>query len=367
MTDINKLFYELIQVALGRIICLSRTPSAAEWQDLYALAKKQSLVGVCFSGVQRLKAQQQEPPEMLYLTWMGLAAKIQQRNEVVNRQCVELQERFVADGMMSCILKGQAVATFYPPDLRSLRQSGDIDVWIKGSMDEVVRYANSVVPSDEINEQHVHFHVYDNTEVELHYVPAILHAPLANRWLQKFFAEEAAACWDNVVSISGGVEYLNTVTIRFNLVYLLAHMYRHLFGDGVGLRQLMDYYVVLMHAIQNDKKDIMLWVERTGMKSFAAAVMWIMQRVFGMATELMICEPDSNLGKFLLDEIAEAGNMGNHETRFAKGTNESHWHRFWRVNYQNVRLIRFSFSEVVWTPLWRIKNFIWRHWNGYKD
>ena len=56
---------------------------------LYEMAKKQSLVGVCFAAIQRLP-EVERPPEMLYLTWMGMAAKIQQRNEVDNRQCVEL-------------------------------------------------------------------------------------------------------------------------------------------------------------------------------------------------------------------------------------------------------------------------------------
>lgn len=35
------LFFELIQVSLGTRICLSNTPSANEWGELYAMAKKQ--------------------------------------------------------------------------------------------------------------------------------------------------------------------------------------------------------------------------------------------------------------------------------------------------------------------------------------
>ena len=125
----DQLFYELIQVALGTRICLSHTPSADVWGELYAMAKKQSLVGVCFAGVHKLVNQQQEPPEMLYLTWMGMAAKIQQKNETINRQCVEIVEQFRKDGLEVCVLKGQGVAMLYPEHLQGLRQSGDIDIW----------------------------------------------------------------------------------------------------------------------------------------------------------------------------------------------------------------------------------------------
>lgn len=100
------LFPELIQVALGAKASLSLSPTADEWGELYSLAKKQSLVDVCFAGVQKLQKQRQSPPEMLYLKWMGMAAKIQQRNEVLNRQSREIFERIKADGYDACVLKG---------------------------------------------------------------------------------------------------------------------------------------------------------------------------------------------------------------------------------------------------------------------
>ena len=55
MNDINQLFFELIRVAIGNAVCLSQTPTTAEWNALYAMAKEQSLVGICFAGVQRLQ------------------------------------------------------------------------------------------------------------------------------------------------------------------------------------------------------------------------------------------------------------------------------------------------------------------------
>ena len=111
--NINRLFFELIQVSLGTRKCLPHTPSAVELGKLFDMAKKQSLVGVCFAGVQKLQTQRQESSERLYFTWMGMAAKIQQRNEVMNRQFMEVQSKLSADGMDSCILKGQGVALLY--------------------------------------------------------------------------------------------------------------------------------------------------------------------------------------------------------------------------------------------------------------
>lgn len=142
MKDINEILFELIQIAIGNRVCLSHSPTADEWRMLYDIAKKQSLVGVCFAGVQRLQMQRQEPPEMLYLIWMGMAAKIQQRNEVVNRQCVELQAKLSADGLQSSILKGQGVASLYSEHLRGLRQSGDIDVYVPCGMQKAMEYVN---------------------------------------------------------------------------------------------------------------------------------------------------------------------------------------------------------------------------------
>lgn len=73
----ERIFYELIRVSLGVQECLSRTPREDEWGKLYEMAKNQSLVGVCFAGVQRLVNQHQEPEKLLYQTWMGMAVKIQ--------------------------------------------------------------------------------------------------------------------------------------------------------------------------------------------------------------------------------------------------------------------------------------------------
>ena len=107
------LFFELIQVAIGRRERLSHTPTEMEWRELYAMAEKQAVIGICFCGVQRFQRLGYDIPMDLYMKWLGMAAKIQQRNEVVNAQCVEVQQMIEKAGFRTYIMKGQGNSALY--------------------------------------------------------------------------------------------------------------------------------------------------------------------------------------------------------------------------------------------------------------
>lgn len=372
---IEQLFFELIRVAIGTQTCLSRQPSAKDWNALYDMAKKQSLVGVCFAGVQKLHAQRQEPPELQYLTWMGMAAKIQQRNEVVNRQCVDLQRRLADEGYRSCILKGQGVGQQYAEHLRGLRQSGDIDIWIEGGVEATVKLAESLGQKAEVTEQHVGLDVFPDTEVETHFIPSMLRQPFANRRLQRWFEEQVPTQFENRNEAG-----LCVPTVEFNLVYLLIHIYRHLFGEGVGLRQVMDYYFVLLNANKEvqevpvvlpegqaakPEQEVLRVLKSLGLMEFAGGLMYVMREVFGLQREQMLCEPNERHGRSLLNEIMLSGNMGHYDERTKMADRSTRWKRFWLMNRHNLRLISYYPGETLWAPFARIKVWAWRKWNGW--
>ena len=128
----KSLFFELIQVAIGRRDALSRVPSAKEWYALYGLSVKQAVTGVCFCGVQRLANEQVvHLPKQLMMQWFAFAEQIKQRNRLLNDRAKELSEKFAEGGFRSCVLKGQGVAFLYninlDLNLNLFRQSGDID------------------------------------------------------------------------------------------------------------------------------------------------------------------------------------------------------------------------------------------------
>lgn len=358
MTDINILFYQLIQVSLGTRICLSHTPSADEWGELYAMAKKQSLVGVCFAGVQKLAIQQQEPPEMLYLTWMGMAAKIQQRNEVVNRQCVELQNKFNSEGVPASILKGQGVAQLYSPDLSGLRQSGDIDVYVDLDYKEAYGLACRLAGNNvKFEYKHLPVSLFQDTEVELHYIPEILFNPWRMKRLKKWYKEVGCYCF---VSSDCG---FNTPLSQFNLVFILLHAYRHLVAGGIGLRQLMDYYFVLQTRKDDVmKSDIIETLRELGLLRFASGVMWIMKNKFGLDERLLLCEPDKREGGFILEEVMASGNFGHHDERFGKNSGSKLGFLKYLIR-RNMHLLSHYPSEVLCVPLYFIWHFCWKRMN----
>ena len=365
--NIENLFYQLLRMALGRQVCLPHTPNEQEWKALYELAKKQSLIGVCFAGVQKLQTQRQEPPEMTYLTWIAMAAKIQQRNEVVSRQCVELQGQLAADGVRSCVLKGQGVGALYrvhendndnnknSSDLSMLRQSGDIDVWVDTDEEGALRWVKKYQRELDFDYKHVHLDVLEGTSVEVHYRPSTSRVPWYMKRVDHFTREKA--CWTNAVALGDGM--VNVPSLEFNLVFILQHIFGHLFAEEMTLKQYLDYYFVLKqaHVEGADVQEAYRWMLRMGMGSFAKATMWLLREVFGMPEEWMICEADADEGRFLLDRVMakeQKAKSGEH------GSVRWHLSVFWAQQSKNLHLLTHYPLEVLFSPIWLARHFFWK-------
>lgn len=375
----HQLFYELIRVAIGTQTCLSRLPKANEWDEIFELAKKQSLVGITFVGLKNLGADPDEGytrigiSEDTYFTWAGVAAKINVQNELVNQQCAKVYEELGKAGFDSTILKGQGVATYYR-DLSGFRQSGDIDVLVTPKQDEswkdvfhrLMKYVKGLVPEVEYTDKHISLNAFAETEVELHFIPAKLNSPFANRKLTAWLRSSTGSMVkDEKLGFA-------TPSVEFNLVYLLLHMFEHVMYEGIGLRQMMDYFFVLRNrkdegtstslSIKLGLRDegIIRTIESLGLKQFAQGVMYIMQTVFGMKENELICEADPEMGERLLSEIMTGGNFGRHGN---EGVSKSHGNKvafFWARMRHNLRFVLYFPSEVLWSPWSMVKHHVWK-------
>lgn len=373
MTDKEKLFFELIRVAIGTQDSLSQLPSNKEWKALYDMAMKQSLVGVCFAALQRLGADADEGftrigmSEMLYLTWMGVTAKIQQKNDIVNRQCVELQKRLSQEELQSCILKGQSAAALYGNELSRLRQSGDIDAWVNASRKDIIKYVQNIAPTANVREHHMELEAFEETEVEIHFWPAVIRHFLKNRKLQKWFDGKRNEVFSNHINLHGSsVLTICAPTPEFHAIQQMAHMYHHLFDSGIGLRQVMDYYFVLkaLSATPEKRQTLAADIKHIGMGRFASSMMYALHITMGLEEEMMILPPNKEDGEFLLGEIMRGGNFGKYDDKKMRNTS-NYFSSFYGSIFRNLRYLRFNPFDWFWSPLWRLYYFGWRKCNGY--
>ena len=223
--SIFDLFFELLRVSLGEISKLFHTPDDKEWEQLYQMAEKQSLIGVTFAGVQRLHNQNQIPPELLLMRWYGMANIIRNRNQQINLQCASLSKDFKEAGFQSCILKGQGVATLYG-ELRAYRSPGDIDIWVDGDRDKALDFARQQgAEVSYIDSVHAHADFFSDTQVEVHSRPSWMY----NTKCDQAFINYWSSCKEEQFSHYNENLGFCYPTVAFNIVYSLLHINRHIF------------------------------------------------------------------------------------------------------------------------------------------
>ena len=238
-----------LNYCLGKKVDMSMVVAKIDWRQLYNFASRQALLGFCFDGIERLTNEFSEELKQnpmgrdLLMTWMGAAQQIRRQNMKVNAVAGKLYSKFREDGLRCCILKGQGNALMYPNPYS--RTPGDIDVWVNASREEITEYAKCHFKlEDDIRFHHLET-TMDGVPVELHFFPCSMNNPLYHARLQKRFKRNADLQCSNLVGLPDGIGEIAIPTTAFNVVYQLTHLYHHFFDEGIGMRQIIDYYYVV--------------------------------------------------------------------------------------------------------------------------
>ena len=244
-----------LNYCLGKKVDMSMVVAKIDWRQLYSFASRQALLGFCFYGIERLTKEFSEELKQnpmgrdLLMTWMGAAQQILRQNMKVNAVAGKLFSMLREDGFRCCILKGQGNALMYPNPYS--RTPGDIDVWVNASREDITDYAKTHFEiGDDIRFHHLETS-FDGVPVELHFFPGIMNNPIYNARLQKWFKRNADLQCSNVVSLPDGIGEIAIPTTAFNVVYQLTHLYHHFFDEGIGMRQIIDYFLVVNDFSKN--------------------------------------------------------------------------------------------------------------------
>lgn len=354
--NIIELFFSLIRCGIGKENALPRIPTPQEWDELFNLAKKQTLAGIAFAGIERLP-KEQHPPQEILLPWFSMSETIRQKNIEMNKKSIAVSRKFKEEGFKNCILKGQGIAQLYPDP--SLRTPGDIDIWLDGKDKDIIEYVKKYLPDSHPTYHHVDFPIAKGLDIEIHYRPTWMYSPNVNKRLQAHFTACAQEQFSNKTKTPEGE--LHTPTTEFNRVYILLHIYRHLFFEGIGMRQILDYYFVTIQSITaREKREFIKTIKGLRLTKFTAALTYVMQQMFSLDQEHIIIQPDAKTGKFLLREIMIAGNFGKYDHRYNLGENKYSTRRAIEILRRSITLLTRYPSETLWSPYFKIWHYYWR-------
>lgn len=364
MNDITA-FFAFLKYCLGYKGNISRVVDCMDWQELYSFASKQALLGLCFDGIERLGKENPEELRLnpigreLLMTWMGKAQQIRRQNRKVNAVAGKLFSMLKKDGLRCCVLKGQGNALMYPNPYS--RTPGDIDVWIDASRERIMEYTQKKFElGDDIRLQHLETSL-DGVPVELHFFPCSMNNPIYHARLQKWFRRNADLQCSHIVGLPDGAGDIAIPTSAFNVVYRLCHLYHHFFDEGIGMRQIIDYYyvvnndelLVIRDTLQRELKHLGLW-------KFAGAVMYVLHEALGLSEEKMIAPMDEKRGKLLLAEILNGGNFGQHFTKYGHFTQQGMAKKYFLKIWRNMHFVRYYPAEALSEPIFRTWHFFWR-------
>ena len=401
---------------------MSNVIANIDWQQLYSFASRQALLGLCFEGIERLGKEypeelKQNPIERnLLMTWMGKAQQIRRQNRKVNAVAGKLFSMLRKDGMRCCVLKGQGNALMYPNPYS--RTPGDIDVWIDASRERIMEYAQKKFElEDDIRLQHLETSL-DGVPVELHFFPCSMNNPIYHARLQKWFRRNADLQCSHIVGLPDGAGDIAIPTTAFNVVYQLTHLYHHFFDEGIGMRQIIDYFLVVNDFSKNeivsskitpslftlkegstfspspsssgsgdvtalrcseplrykdggpskvspgcagwDRLGYACELKHLGLWKFAGAVMYVLHEALGLPEEKMIAPMDEKRGKLLLAEILNGGNFGQHFTKYGHFTQQGMAKKYFLKIWRNMHFVRYYPAEALSEPIFRTWHFFWR-------
>lgn len=356
--DIKEKFFSLIRYSISDTSEIPEGIDACDWQGLYVLAKKHALLGVVFRGIERLPHEMQ-PGKEIAVPWFIASERITKLNSKANINAARLTERFAKDGKRCCILKGQGNCIYYPNG--SMRTPGDIDAWIEGDEYDIIRYMKRIMPSATAFYHHIDAPSFGGTPVEIHYRPSFQFNFIHNRRIQAWFKEQAPEQFGNIIALPDGAGEIAMPTARFNRVFQMSHIANHVLHEGIGLRQLLDYYFLLRLGFsEGERKEYAVLMKRFGMYKMAGAVMYVLREVFALSDEYIILQPHEKCGKFLLDEIMKAGNFGHYDERISVKDRQNKIRRNILRLKRDMRMMAYFPSECISEPFFRLYHWYWR-------
>lgn len=217
--------------------------TAEEWQQLFRMAAQQGVVAIVYDVVAQLP-RESHPPRSTNIQWALSAEAIEARSRKQLRVVSDLADQMKDIDVRMTVLKGISFSTYYPKPL--LRECGDCDCYMFGEHLRAEAYLSSQkVDVDAGDYKHSHFK-YKGVLFENHkFFTKIRDGKKAVEYelqMRKCLYGEGGS-----MHLSVGSNILIPCD-EFNILMYLRHASVHFLTEGLTLRHLCDWALILQKS-----------------------------------------------------------------------------------------------------------------------
>ena len=252
----ESLFLALLRTALWKESFEPSKYKSARWNVIVEHLMRQSVPALGAEVALKYKDELNIPQDQV-LMLTKLVGYVFKENLLQNEDLVKVFSHLQQNSFHPILLKGQCNASYYPNPLT--RACGDIDVYIGPSdYDRAKLLVNSLIGKKSENDtkeiiRHYEFH-FNHSKIELHKDLFDWVSPFISKKGNAFVAEWLHGSKSpESLSISG--YNVSVPPVQFNVLYVFMHLWHHLVEWGLGLRQIMDWTMILHSAYKNQLID----------------------------------------------------------------------------------------------------------------
>lgn len=289
-----------------------------DWDEIYRLAREQSVLGLVLAGIDYLPIEQR-PPKVELLQWIGEIQMLEQQNKEMNQFIGELVDKMRTEGIYTLLLKGQGIAQCY--ERPQWRSCGDVDFFLSDDNYEKAKSYLTPLATDVnkeyVREKHLGMTI-DSQVVELH---GRLYSGLSThieRELDDVYQDTFYG--GNVRSWQNDNIQVFLLSVENDVFYVFTHILQHFYKEGIGLRQICDWCrLIWTYHEKIDIKKLEKRLKRAKLLTAWKAFGMFTIEYLGMPVEAMpLFNENDKLNrklqrkaKLIKDFVLEVGNMGH--------------------------------------------------------
>lgn len=253
---------------------LLSTNASINWADVFEISKKQGVIALVHDAI---TSKFNTLPRLLKFKWILSVEAIENNYNRQYQVTKELSTLLYKNGITPIILKGFAISQYYP--VPKHRECGDVDIFTG------VRYNDANNCFEECGakvryDYYVHSHIsYKGVTIENHQFCIGIRGDKSKKQFASYLER---LCYKYQYEKTGNARFI-VPSADFNALFLTMHGLNHFLSEGIKLRHILDW-ALLLKAEQNniDWTEFYHWTDKMHMTRFADALTAISVRYFGL-------------------------------------------------------------------------------------